>query len=140
MKAHGYRGFGLKAVLRFWVWACLLWSCSVQPSESVSSSASVDYYVYILEPIESFQDSSLWTAQAKEVYQSHLDYLKELYKTKKAVILSRTALPTYDKNFFSMCYLKTYEAAEAQALAYNDPAVLSGLMKVKLFPVILVKK
>ncbi len=118
----------------------LLSSCRGGSQKQQPDLDMVDYYVYILEPIESMRDSSLWHQEAKNAYQAHLDYIKELYKTKKAVILSRAALPQYDKDFFSMCFLKTYEPAEAQALAYNDPSVLSGLMKVKVVPVFLVKK
>ncbi len=129
-----------KQFMKYLLILLVILGCTKSPEQKETETQMVGHYAYLLTPLPAMRDSTRWDSLAKATIDAHYQYIKELYIQKKAVMLGRSALPYHDSLSFSICVLKTYEPGEAQAIAYSDPAVASGLMTVKVVPFFLVKR
>ncbi len=89
-------------------------------------------YLYQIQPtrIEMLTDGG--TDVENATIQAHFEYLQALHQSGVATFVGRTL--TTDSDTFGLIVFDAADAAAAQAVMENDPAVKRGVMQATLFP------
>ena len=90
-------------------------------------SSTEHFFVQLLGTRDNWPNDM--TEDEEKIMTEHFHYLKDLVQQKKVLMAGPVFEPV-----FGLVIVQAESKAEARALAGNDPAVINGLMTVKISP------
>lgn len=91
------------------------------------NTSTEHFFVQLLGTRENWPNDM--TSDEEEIMTEHFHYLKDLVEQKKVLIAGPVFEPV-----FGLVIVRAESKAEARAIAEKDPAVVNGLMTVKISP------
>jgi uncharacterized protein YciI len=89
-------------------------------------------WLYYLKPARLGMVTGEATAEEIETVSRHFAYLKDL--TEKGVMILMGRTQNNDEHTFGIAIFEAEDESTAQKIMENDPAVMGGVMRAKLYP------